>query len=231
MNIGRLSRKKLRVPLINMYDVEGETLTLFSLNIKIELSSPAHGFGGDIYPKVVTDISMSNAQVLMAQAAATPDNPATGAIQEMPPQPYSPKVKTMQVSYKAERELNFNLKNTSFEIFHHTAFLSYKTYPLELPFTPSSYTSPADVEFTRPSYNTLLPSHTQGTLYFKLQKVAAPCNLSLYFSLAESSVLSSEKCRFYYLSTSGWKELPLLADSTGNFSYSGLIQVSIPSDI
>ncbi len=189
--------------------------------IRMTLNGPEYGFGADLYPKVVSEIALANAGVLIHRADglfATSNPPKL-----TPPAnaPYTPKLDNLTACYTASETYTFTDKapQAALQCFGYTPFSNYILY---------------DSSNTNGSGIALYPDYAdKGYLYIKMDNVLPLNTINLYFELSDSydGTPDTSSANYYYLSTSGWKILPLLADGTNNFSCSGIITVNIPLDI
>ena len=175
------------------------------LNLRLE--QPSFAFGHDLYAQVILDISQQNAAKLLKKndnyVAIPPPN-----------QPYTPKITKLFVNYSAEQQVDFSETNDyPFEFYHYDSFNTYSAFNEKL--------------FAGLTANAFL--------YLNLVDLEPPCQLSLYIELCQFVALEMgdipPELQFYYLTKTGWKVLPVLADETDNLSASGLIEFNIPEDI
>lgn len=197
-------------------------------NIRIKLQQPMLGFGYALFDKVIAWVSQKNSLLLLKQAQNTFPYVSWGAKDKMPEslpnQPFSPNVKQLALSYRAQASINLiNAKNQlPFELYHH-----------------DSFSCRAVLDNSNQRGVTELPLfaalNCTNNLYFEVQDLSAPCQLTLYFQLAdhhcEKLQDDNSRLRYLYLSSSGWKSLSILSDSTGMLSFSGIIEFNIPTDI
>ncbi|KAF2517475.1 hypothetical protein E0W68_10915 [Flavobacterium salilacus subsp. salilacus] len=188
--------------------------------IKMVLNSPECGFGAELYPKVVSDIALKNAKILIHNAESLfgtskkPIEPSANI-------PYTPKLDSLTAYYTASETYVFTdtTPQAALQCFIYSPFSNYKVY---------------DLLNNNGSGIALYPAYTdKGYLYIKMDNVLPLNTLSIYFELSGSydGEPDTEPINYYYLSASDWKTLPLLADSTNNFSCTGIITVNIPQDI
>lgn len=74
--------------------------------------------------------------------------------------------------------------------------------------------------------------HYSGYLYLEIDALLPSNSIDLYVEMGRKyAVNTSNEVLYYYLSTTGWKELTVLVDSTYNLSCSGIVRVNVPEDI
>lgn len=202
--------------------------------LRMQLTDPSYGFGGTLYPNVVAAIAIYNAKLI----AEIIQNDSQTLI-EPPNIPYTPTVKLFKGSYTASTTYTFDDTTTDaypyFEYYYYTPFQTYQAYNNENGIATNGITLASPIYNPSKTTLPLVPSFSaEGTLFIALETVIAPSELSLYIELARSynNVNTDDDAITYnYLSTDGWKTLPLLADETHNFSCSGIIKFNLPSDI
>ncbi len=187
--------------------------------IKMVLDKPEYGFGAELYPKVVSDIALKNAKILINNAESLFGK--SKPIKQSANAPYTPKLDSLTAYYTASETYTFteNTPQAALQCFRYSPFTNYIIY---------------DSSSNNGSGIALYPTYKdKGYLYIKMDNVLPLNTLNIYFELSGSydGEPDSEPISYYYLSTSGWNTLPLLADSTNNFSCSGIITVNIPLDI
>lgn len=195
--------------------------------IKMQLIQPNAGFGLQLYPKVINAAALYNANFII--------NSSTIASQALPAnQPYTPLVKTFACNYTAETNYVFDgsKNNYPLECFYYAPFQNYKIYDTTNGVAVEN-TTIASVA-TNTNALPLFPSfNAQGQLLIALQNVIAPSELSLYIELTSDNnpPETAIELSYYYLSSTGWKTLPILADTTNHIFCSGIITFNIPEDI
>ena len=130
----------------------------------------------------------------------------------MPNQPYTPALEDLFVNYSAYTNISVAINESQdFD----------------------------DIFFLHPfGFNEREPFYMQnGALYLGLSFDGKPKKVSFYFMLNRDSATGSrecEKCNWSYLGEFGWKKLPdenCLADSTADFTTSGIVTLKLPSDM
>ncbi|MBD78258.1 MAG: hypothetical protein CL840_04995 [Crocinitomicaceae bacterium] len=180
--------------------------------IKITLTSPSYGFGGDLYFKDYTNIATFN---------------ATNKVQiPLPNKPIAPKVSGVTISYKASDRLIFNNEQskpkTPFEnlgeMFHITPF------GLQTAITKGIIRK-----------STLLCNFdSEGYLFLGLSGVSSNTAVSIYFQFLRSSTsveVESDGLTWEYFLVNGWLPFAdgeIIRDDTLGFSKSGIVELILP---
>ncbi|VXB08513.1 conserved hypothetical protein [Flavobacterium sp. 9AF] len=200
--------------------------------IKMSLTGPnPYGFGSQIYPEVVSNIALQNALLISKDPKTNPKKLATAA-----KLPYSPKLKKITANYTVSEYYDVTQTgNYPLQCFAYTPFTTYSTYNNngDLPL----YNFNVGENHLDPMPNNGIPLlssfyNYKGFLYIELKDVLAPNIMNLYVELGrkEGTIPTNTKPDYYYLSTNGWKLLPVLSDGTNNLSCSGIITFNIPKD-
>ena len=149
-----------------------------------------------------------NTSAILGQSGADPDSP-------LPNLPYTPTIKAIKVSYKAEASVGFSELGNKERLFH---IEPYGTS------SPSLSTNP-----------TLLAQYdSQGYVYLGIKELVPPQNLSILFQIADGTADSHEDdvaITWSFLSKSGWVEFDptqILSDTTEKLQISGIIEFEIP---
>ena len=165
------------------------------------------------YPNKVLQKSLE-----MAAAIASSKEVIAGNYQVNPP--YTPKMKSLSVDYKASAELVFDAVTkdaVALQAFH---------------VQPFGYAALKSEE-GQPGCQFLPQYDFEGELYIGLRNVSAPQTLSLLFQVAEGSAnpdLVPEPVQWSYLSGNRWLSLhdgSLLADATRGFINSGIVEFAL----
>jgi hypothetical protein len=208
--------------------------TVTSGYIKMTLTGPAYGFGSEIYPKIVTDIALQNANSLaMAQGWEDAEFiPAANL-------PFAPKIKKFTVDYTASitYKLDGTTGNYPLQYFLYSPFTSYKIFDNSIFYeTNTTSINTAIVGSSLTDTKDGLPLYSSfgytGALFIELDHLISNSTLNLYFHLARNSVTTTpgDSVNYFYLSDSGWNEIHPLSDGTNQFKCSGIIELAIPSD-
>lgn len=181
--------------------------------LAIELNSP--DFQHSSYP-----ILASNKAVELAVATAA-GGTITAANFMIPP-PYTPKVKSLTLSYRSQIELRFDSERSDAGIHRawHIHPFGYCAVEVE------RGTSRVGVPF-------LPPYPHDGELYIGLRDVAAPQSVSLFFQMAEGTAepdLPQAPVSWSYLSGDRWLALgrEVLLDTTRSLRNSGIVELALP---
>jgi len=199
--------------------------------MKMTLSGPAEGFGIQIYSNVVSWVALQNAMTIAHAWVG-------GTIIQPPNVPFSPKLVSLSADYIASQTYDLTKETGPDPI----QFYLYTPFEINLIYD-ATLNPPLDPEHLVTSICgtgkitggiPLFPSSKNtGLLFLGLENLAFPNPLNLYFELAAGYITGAEKntITYYYLSDTGWKNLPLLSDDTNSLNCSGIIKVNLPSDI
>jgi uncharacterized delta-60 repeat protein len=207
--------------------------------IKMTLTNPVNGFGASVYPNVVTQITTNNA---LAISQAWPWSKPT--ITPAANAPFSPKVQAMSAGYGASQvyDLTKAPGNYPLQYFYYTPFANYTAYD-NSPALQENYSPVQSVAGQCPVITglPLVPSFAcndnklpcSGAMFIGLSGLISGNAVSFFFELSTTyaAPASGAAISYYYLSTKGWKTLPLQNDGTNEFTCSGIITVNIPADI
>jgi hypothetical protein len=197
---------------LNQPAVKGD---LFNWPRYFRLEMGAIDFQRDTYPILLTT------QAYLSSTTA--DAAALKALVLNPP--YTPKLKTFMVSYKASFSIEIGSKTNdpNDRLFHIHPF-GYKTLD-----TVGTSEQPAVVM--------LLPDYTQeGELYIGIKDLSESRRLSILFQMAEGSAdpdVATPEVSWSYLIRDTWKEFPagyFIEDGTNGLLNTGIIVLNIPDD-
>ncbi|WP_046755877.1 hypothetical protein [Kordia jejudonensis] len=203
--------------------------------LKMQFVSPSYGFGLDIYPKVVGAIALYNGRLMIKHPKKPLVNP--------PSIPFTPMVSKITGNYSASTTYDFSKSNNAYplECFYYTPFQNYKVYDTTNGISAKDTTignlptRDSDGNCVPLTALPLVPNFTAtGQLFLELSNVIAPAQISFYFELARTyteQTFDEKTVTFSYLSTTGWKALSIISDSTNEFTCAGIITVNVPSDI
>ena len=201
--------------------------------MKMSLFGPPSGFGGDLYAKVVSAVSLYNA------ASISRPTTSTATLEPSPNPPYIPTVNAFTAKYSAtiEYELDGVPGGYPIQCFSYSLFQNYMSYD-------SSANDTAYIPNIDDSINSdqsarngviLFPSFKyNGSLFIGFENLVAPGEINLYFELARQLGNTREdlnNLNYSYLSTNGWKKLNVLSDGTNNFSCPGIIKINTEENI
>lgn len=196
---------------------------------RLELSSPPDGFGHDRYPTLFAEVMADNARGAYRLAGVIPTG---GSSQRpVPNPPFTPQVRRLSIDYTAESHLvmrptaNVVRRQLHSKIFHLH------------PFGRSTVFKDG-----RAAYPSLLPQYNDiGYLFIGLDNILPSNEVSLLFhfkdhyNAAADTLLSRPPLRWSYLAEGErWVDfMPehIIADTTEGFSTSGMVRLSLPSDI
>jgi len=205
--------------------------------VKMQLGGNKYGFGSGVYPNVVSYLAFENARILIndkdEQKVYIPiKNPAN--------LPFAPKVTTLTINYNAKQAYTLNTTTGGYPVqcFLYAPFSNYLIYDSSVGSSEYNYiiTTPINKasEIVQKSGIPLYQAFDyDGYLLLEMENLIESNSINLYFELTMSTTSSSigNTIGYYYLSTSGWKKLPVIADGTNNLSCSGIITVNVPGDI
>jgi len=207
--------------------------------VKMQLGGNKYGFGSGIYPNVVSYLAFENARILINDKKE--DNIYI-PLNKPANLPFAPKVTTLTMNYNASQAYTFNTTTGDYPIqcFLYAPFSNYLIYDSsiessyynyiiaqpEKPVPPSTIVQVSGV----PLYQAF---NYDGYLFLEIENLIQSNSINLYFELSRSTMDSSagNTIGYYYLSTNGWNELPVIDDGTNNLSCSGIIKVTVPNDI
>lgn len=188
--------------------------------LKLELVSPLYAFGHDVYPSLVSEITLENSKTGFLKGKTKKD---------LPKPAFAPQVKSISLDYEATAKVlmressQATNENTCGEaLFHIYPYGSMKVLPN------------TDVDCVRvvPEFN------TQGELYLGFTELKPPQVVSVLFEMLDEFNISSEEeppvVEWSYLANNKWyilKPSNILRDDTNNFLKSGVIMLDIPEGI
>lgn len=188
--------------------------------LKLEMTSPIHAFGHDVYPALVSDITLENSKSGFLKGKTK---------KELPKQAFTPQVKSISVDYESTTKIsmkeNFraseeNLNNDS--LYHLHPFGYEKMFP----------NKSVKQIYMVPEYD------AQGELYLGLEEINPPQVISLLFEMLDEFNISSEEeppvIEWSYLADNRWHSLKpssILRDDTNNFLKTGIIIIDLPENI
>ncbi|AYL99038.1 hypothetical protein [Mucilaginibacter celer] len=209
--------------------------------MRMSLSGPDYGFGSGIYANVVSSVALRNSEILYNKIKNPKGKETTVAPANLP---FAPKLDTFTANYSASQKYTFSSSSAGaypLQCFLYAPFGNYLVYDSNAdiaPYTVMPAAEPAASAgintipaisiplFTQPNYN--------GTLYLAMDNLVPTEALNIYVELARkyiSGVPMLKQVAYHYLSTCGWKKLPVVADGTNGLSCSGIIKVNVPVDI
>lgn len=203
--------------------------------MRMTLIAPGPGFGFNLYPQLVADISLDNAKALMSLFGKSDTTP-------MPNMPWVPKANRAVVNYQASQMLDFTrplAAPLAFTLIHQGTLADYG-YFRKTAGTDGPQTSLAAVALqpnaTRNASGLALfqgVNQAAGSLFIALMQVVLPCRLSLFIELtqeADPATVAAE-IQLYYWSECGWQALSVVSDETGGLRRSGIVVLDLPQDM
>lgn len=189
--------------------------------LKLELTNPMHAFGHDVYPNILSEITLENSKSGFLKGKKT---------KPLPHAPITPKIKSISISYKSSTVISISDNQTADErilnehgqLFHLHPFGITKTYPNN---------SIKDVR--------LIPNFDfEGALFLGFENVQAPQTISVLFEMLDEFTISSEEeppeIEWSFLSNNIWhsiKPADIIRDDTNSFLRTGIIMINVPGDI
>lgn len=202
--------------------------------MRMTLIAPGPGFGFNLYPQLVADISLENAKALMSLFGKSDTTP-------MPNLPWVPKANRALVNYQASQYLDFTrplTTNTDFTLIHQGTLTDY-CYFRKLAGEERAQLSLATMALqpgaTHAPGLALFQGVNQaaGSLFFSLAQVAVPCRLSLFIELTQEvdPEGATAEIQLFYWSVNGWQALSVISDETGGLRRSGIMVLDLPQDM
>ncbi|MFY9152169.1 MAG: baseplate J/gp47 family protein [Prolixibacteraceae bacterium] len=187
----------------NKFDTRGNGMVQIQLN---------QSFLHEMYPHIYAMAMLNEASTLI------------------PKEPYTPVIESLELSYSAFEETNFNEKvpgknTTAIQLFHEQPFGQNK-----VPASPANQASAC-----------LVPEYSLGgELYLGLKDVELRQQISFLFQISEGSenpetpgFTAEEKMEWSVLCSDKWMTLNsdyLISNQTDNFLKSGIVNLSIPAE-
>lgn len=231
--------------------------------IKMELVGPSSGFGSQLYPKVLSYYSLVNAYNIshskdtnfepISLCDTNSSSGATGTTQFVicpPPNiPFTPKLSSLTISYKASHTYTLRNDNKACEVksqaneeiyplqcYLYSVFSNYMVYDntqSKSVYEKNYITSIASEKKITSGVPLYSSFNGQGALFIELENLLPTEELNIYFELKRVSVgnVAKDDLKYYYLSDTGWKKLDVIWDTTSKFTCSGILSVSVPKDI
>ncbi|RZN84054.1 MAG: hypothetical protein EVB11_03155 [Winogradskyella sp.] len=202
--------------------------------LRMNLSGLKYGFGSSLYAKIVSAVTLYNA------AHISRPKQTTIPIEHAPNPPFSPKVKSLSVTYSASQHYDIcsDVGGYPLQCFTYSPFQNYKVY--DTSYEISAFTKDIDNSLNSKKTVTeeiaLFPElDYNGVLFLGLENVVTSNLNSFYFNLNQNfkskSIPDSDSVHYSYLSNSGWLPFSPLSDGTNSFTCEGIIKFSIESDI
>lgn len=187
--------------------------------LKLELTAPVHSFGHEVYPAIVSDITLENSKSGFLKGKTKKD---------LPRQAFTPQVRSISVDYESisvisvKENFTTDEEKTTGKIFHLHPYGCTKVFP-----------NKAEKKISIvPTYN------VQGELYIGLSDVRPPQQVSILFEMLDEFNISSEEeppvLEWSYLANNKWillKPSSILRDDTNNFLKTGIVIISLPDAI
>lgn len=155
-------------------------------------------------------------------AAATASGGSITAASFMVPPPYTPKIKSLTLSYSSQLELRFDAERSDADLHRVLHIHPFGYCPIEVERAGST----TGVPFLPPYPN-------DGELYIGLRDLQAPQSVSLFFQMAEGTAdpdLPQAAVSWSYLSENRFLPLSreVLLDTTRSLRNSGIVELALP---
>jgi hypothetical protein len=208
-----------------------------SAYIQMRLTAPlTYGFGSQVYPKIVANTAFENAKAIYKGG--------DGIIQPQPNLPFAPKVEDISINYKASQCYTLDHKPGEYPIqcFLCTSLKNAVIYDsnasatIDYSSVIASVAPLASISQTkaRPGFKLMPEIANAGFLMLQMDNLVPASSVSMYVEVSRTNTLNTNqdiKLSYLYLSTGGWKPLPVVADGTNNLSCTGIIKLNVPEDI
>ena len=189
--------------------------------MRMNLADPVYGFGAGLYPAVVTQAAYLNAVAI----SKDPKDPGQPLIVNPP---FTPKVASFEINYTAKT--NCLTDDYPFEYFQYSPFGKY-TLPYKKDYQYTIGKRPGNSVAASAGFPLYLPLLYKSYLLLEIENLVPAAATNLYFELTGSGASEPASTNYFYISSTGWKPLPILADSTKGLGCSGIVTVNIPEDI
>lgn len=206
------------LPSEKAFNPEDSALQMESRNgfFKMQLSSPIGAFQHRDYPQVLAKVLTHNAKMKHEKL-----------FRPMPKAPYTPIMNSIRVRYSAKAVVSIRKSGKTSDD---------ATQPRMLYLHPWGW---EDASLCRQEQITQISvGQENGSLHIGLRKCESSSQVSLYFHLNRDSEKfpsqQNQKIVWHYLGAHGWIPFPsqnVLGDSTHHFTTSGIIKLSLPSEM
>ncbi|NMM48469.1 baseplate J/gp47 family protein [Marinigracilibium pacificum] len=191
--------------------------------IRLELVNPRNGFGHDVYPAILSEVTIENSRTGLLK------NKEKSKL-EVPKKPYTPQVSSLSLNYEASSAISLvdrskrdaKKQNDAGQLFYLHPHGENLIYPDNAAQTTN-----------------LLPGlEFEGALLIGLSGLRTPQLLNLFIEMIDEYTISSEidppEVEWSYLSNDKWYTLApskILRDETNRFLKTGIITLELPTDI
>lgn len=188
-----------------------------------------YGFGSDLYPKVIADVTLKNAEIVFKKDDTNKPSPA-------PNVPFVPNLTLFTGHYTASQTYSFSNNasaNEPIECFWYTPLSNYKVYDSTDGEKHYEFINNTESIDTTTGLLLFSPLYYKGYMFLKMDNAVTSNTLNLYVEIATSykNELKQQQPYYYYFSTKGWKALPVVKDGTNNFNCPGIITANLPEDM
>ncbi|MCX2742693.1 baseplate J/gp47 family protein [Mangrovivirga sp. M17] len=191
--------------------------------IRLELVNPRNGFGHDVYPAILSEVTIENSRTGLLKNKEK-------SKQDLPAKPYTPQISSLSLNYEASSAISLidrskrdsKKQNEAGQLFYLHPHGENLVYP-----------------DNAAQSTTLLPGFGyEGALLIGLSGIRAPQLLNLFVEMIDEYTISSEidppEIEWSYLANDKWYTLApskILRDETNRFLRTGIITLEIPADI
>ena len=182
-------------PQTNSFLTNGDITPSEQLRLRIQLQKPNDGFGNDLYSKVVNLVGQKNSQIIL-KLAKNPEKNIN--LHSMPNLAFTPEIGGLEVHYTAQTDIDFTEllclskvnNNYPFELFYLDSFACYPVYNAQgsilLQRSFKELTKKDNVCADPNGIKLFAGIEFDSVMYIALEQITAPCQLSVFFELAES---------------------------------------------
>ncbi len=190
--------------------------------VKLDLNGP--DFGHSAYPAALRNAAQS---VKVAVTGLNTENMTmtVSPTSTLPAEPYTPKVKSFSVTYKASTQINLQSAASAFFEgkeggFYHLSPFGYARIHKSL----------------QPNPTILSLYENEGELYVSFENLAPLTTLKVLFQIADGTsnpLKAANTVEWYFLSDNNWIKFDKaeVTDATNNFTQSGIVTFILPDNI
>ncbi len=215
--------KKVKQPA--KYEAINESLTYTSLSdrgfLRLELSAPQNGFFHDIYPSILSEVTIENSRGGLLKNKEK-------SKKALPKAPYTPTIQSISVDYSASTTISLIEQNNNEDNQNRGKFFYIHPFGQNQVYPDNS----KQKTYLLPDYN------FQGSLLLGFADLKPPQLLTVLFEMIDEYTVSSEEdppiIEWSYLSGNEWYTLApskILRDDTNRFLRTGIVLLEIPSEI
>lgn len=182
--------------------------------VKIELAGPQMAFGHKLYPQLLSNIFLQNANLKKGKE-----------LLPMPMEPHTPVLRaiTLDYTHKVQKEIRQNISQGGFDLYH--------IHPLE-------GEKKVNTKYENQTIPLLPQMPHQGYLILQLKKVEPLQAVSLFFQLRENisnqQYEAPPEITWEYFANHQWKPFPgtsVIRDTTNGFMNTGIVVLNLPETL